>query len=145
RTTKPKAKKGRKDLSSHKDAKRQIDLAADTVDSTLREDISQMQIDLAEERWSNQRKEYVRSGVPPFLLDLAAPVLSSPEAAVIDLSNADEPVNATETIRQMLDGVKGLVDLRPEIGHRIDLSADQDDTSRDDILLKQWDQEYGVR
>ena len=100
-----------------------------------------MQIDLAEEKWKGQRKDYVLAGVPPFLLDLAEPVLKQPEAMTIDLSDS-ESIDASATIRKMLDGVKGLIDLTPEIGHMVDLS-EQNKNDSDDVFLKAWDEQYG--
>lgn len=106
--------------------------------------VRQMQIDLAEQRWSNERSTFVRAGVPPFLLDLAEPVLSSPDAFTIDLSDT-ETINAGDTIRKMLDGVKGLIDMTPEIGHQIDLSdsGDGDDNDPDQAFIEAWDKQYG--
>lgn len=100
----------------------------------------QMRLDLAEERWESQRSAYLDAGVPAFLLDLAEPVLSLPDAMTIDLSD-DETLDATDTIRKMLDGVKGVVDLTGEIGHQIDLSDDEDDDTTS--FLKAWDEQYG--
>lgn len=121
----------------------------DTVDTDLsvatqktRDDLTQTRIDLAQERYKAERKALVQAGVPPFLIDLAEPLLASPEAVTIDLSNADEPVNATEAVRKILNGVKGMIDIRPEIGHQVDLSATEDDVEA--ALLAQWDTEYGT-
>jgi hypothetical protein len=101
----------------------------------------QMRIDLAEERWERTRDQYEEAGVPPFLLDLAAPVLSQPDPMTIDLSD-DETVNASEIVKKMLDGVKGIVDLSDEIGHQheIDLADEDDDTK---ALLSEWSENYG--
>lgn len=101
----------------------------------------QMRYDLAEERWGNTRDAYEAAGVPPFLLDLAEPVLSLPDAMTIDLSD-DETLDASDTIRKMLDGVKGIIDLSGEMGHQteIDLAEADDHTTS---LLAQWDENYG--
>lgn len=99
-----------------------------------------MQIDLAEQKWASDRKGYLAEGVPPFLLDLAEPVLKQPEAITIDLSDGKKPLDASATIRKMLDGFKGLIDLTPEIGHQIDLA---DTSDSDDAFLKAWDEQYG--
>ena len=119
--------------------------ATDLSEAARRSDqsgtVRTMQIDLAEQRWQGERSEYLRAGVPPFLLDLAAPVLSSPDTMVIDLAEG-ETVNATEVVRKMVDGFKGLVDLTPDIGHSIDLSeARQGD--EDKAFLDAWDEQYG--
>lgn len=113
---------------------------SDVIDNSARSEIRQVRIDLAEQRWANQREGYLNAGVPAFLLDLAEPVLSQPDAMVIDLSD-DEKIDATDTIRKMLDGIKGVVDLTDEIGHQYDLTSD--DTSDADKFLSAWEEQYG--
>lgn len=100
-----------------------------------------MQIDLAEQKWNGQRSDYLRAGVPPFLLDLAEPVLKQPESVTLDLSEG-ESLDASATIRKMLDGVKGLIDLGPEVGHMVDLSDVHVDDA-DKAFLDEWDKTYG--
>jgi hypothetical protein len=100
-----------------------------------------MQIDLAEQKWQGERGDYVRAGVPPFLLDLAEPILKQPEAVTLDLSEG-ESVNATDAVRKMLDGVKGLIDMGPEVGHMVDLS-DVHVEDADKAFLDEWDKQYG--
>lgn len=117
------------DLSDAEKVRRSGDLAT----------VRSMQIDLAEQKWASERKDYLTEGVPPFLLDLAEPVLRQPGAMTIDLSEGDS-IDATATIRKMLDGFKGLIDLTPEIGHQIDLT---DTSDSDDAFLKAWDEQYG--
>lgn len=114
---------------------------SNVVDDDTRDQVTQMRIDLAAERFTASRKEYLDAGVPPFMLDLAEPILAAPEGAVLDLSNTDDPVNAAEVISKMLDGMKGMVDLTPSIGHQIDLSAESDEEKS---TLDQWDKEYGA-
>lgn len=107
-----------------------------------RSQFQQMRFDLAEERWDNDRSDYLRAGVPAFLLDLAEPVLSLPDAMTIDLSD-DEVLDASETIRKMLDGVKGIIDLTGEVGHQMDLSEDEETRDDADKFLDEWDKQYG--
>lgn len=102
--------------------------------------VRQMELDLAEERWNRERDGLLSDGVPAFLLDLAEPVLSQPEAMTIDLSD-DESVNATDTIRKMLEGVKGIIDLTGEVGHQYDLSEEASDSTQ--AFLDEWDKQYG--
>lgn len=106
-----------------------------------RDEVRQMRLDLAEEKWQRERSTFLDAGVPPFLLDLAEPVLSQPDAMVIDLSD-DESVNATDTIRKMLVGVQGVVDLTGEIGHQYDLSESDENDSATKFLAA-WDEQYG--
>ena len=113
---------------------------SDPVKSETNATVRSMQIDLAEERWNNDREKFIDAGVPPFLLDLAGPILASPDTMVIDLAEG-ETVNATDTIRKMLDGVKGMIDLTPDIGHMIDLTDEQ--TDEDKKFLDAWDKQYG--
>lgn len=112
------------------------------VDTDTRAQVRKMRFDLAEQRWQGERSEYLDAGVPPFLLDLAEPVLSQPDAMTIDLSD-DESINATDTIRKMLDGVKGIVDLTGEIGHMVDLSDRITEDDETTAFLKSWDEQYG--
>lgn len=66
---------------------------------------------LAKSEWEKHRAELVRAGVPPVILDLAAPVLELP-AGVIDLSTApDGTPDPIETLRKVIDSCKGVVDL----------------------------------
>lgn len=116
----------------------------DSSDTDLSEEIKQFRefrAETAKKDWQRDRRQYVKDGVPPFLLDLAEPVLSGSVSTVIDLSDGTK-TDASSVIRDMLDGVKGVVDVRPELGHQIDLSEDdeQDATSK---MLDQWNSEYG--
>lgn len=132
------------DLSSSTD--KTIDLAGGAIgaNDTLRDEVQSMRIDLAAERWTAERKAFVEAGVPPFLLDLAAPILSTPDAVVFDLSTAEDPIDAKATIRDLLTGVKGVVDFNPEYGHSVDLSSSDDDEDSDEArLLAEWNQ-YGT-
>lgn len=114
---------------------------SEVVDTDARTRVRQMEMDLAEQRWESERGDFERAGVPPFLLDLAEPVLSQPEALTIDLSE-DESLDATDIIRQMLNGVKGVLDFSDEIGTAIDLSqVEGDGKSSADKLLDAWEQD----
>lgn len=104
--------------------------------------VEAMRIDLAERNWKAERRAYAKDGVPPALLDLAAPLLSLPDEAVIDLSNTDKPVNASAIVRGFLDEVRGLIDFKPEMGDDIDLS--EESTSTADKVLAQWAEEYPI-
>lgn len=57
-----------------------------------------------QQRWEIERDTYIAAGVPPHLVELAAGVLNAP----IDLSNGASP--SATVVRQMLDGMKGLID-----------------------------------
>lgn len=102
-----------------------------------------LELQLAERDWDAKKGDYVRAGVPPFLVDLATPIMSTPDKLVIDLSETGEKdVDAKKVIAGLLDGVKGLIDLAPEMGHGIDrIPDDKNDPTRQ--KLDQWDAEYG--
>lgn len=99
-----------------------------------------LSLSVAQKDWQRERRDLVRAGVPPHILDLAEPILSSPEDFTIDLSD-DDSVDASDVVRKMVDATKGFIQIRPEIGHTVDLS-DTDDTSPADALLKAWGKEF---
>jgi hypothetical protein len=100
---------------------------------------------LAEGEWRRERREYAKAGVPPYMLDLAAPILSAPDAVMVDLSDDGEQADAGGVIRKLLDAAKGYIEIKPEVGHQIDLSMedDSDKPKGDDAFLAAWDSEYG--
>lgn len=95
----------------------EIDLAnqrAAEADARAREALRRV----ADAEWRELRASYLAEGVPPFALDLAAPVLNRPSDMVIDLSNSDEDdVNVSDVTRGLLDALKGTIDLSDEVGH----------------------------
>lgn len=117
------------------------DLSDAPVRKSERSQFQQMRIDLAARDWQTKRAGYLAAGVPPFMLDLAAPVLSQPDAMTLDLSD-DESIDATKIITEILDKSKGLVDLSGEDGHQVDLSNTGDDDP-DAAFLAAWDEQYG--
>lgn len=158
-TTPPKAKKKKSKVKTTKVVEREsendddeeedeeeddedVDLSDAVARTATHATVRTMQIDLAEQRWQGTRSDYLRAGVPPFLLDLAEPVLKQPEAVTLDLSDS-ETVDASATIRKMLDGVKGLIDLGPEVGHMVDLSDVHKENDPDAAFLDAWDEQYG--
>lgn len=122
------------------------DLANEVVDTEARSGVLQMQIDLAEQRFTDERKRLLGAGVPKSVIDLAEPLLKTPNPVTIDLSNTDgnEKVNATDIVRQMLDQYKGFVDLGFEVGHAVDLSdEDKENVTTEDAMMEEWDRQYG--
>lgn len=97
---------------------------------------------LGQQRWSHQREGYLRDGVPAFILDLAEPVMERSEPLVIDLSD-EEDYDVNEAFVQILDGLKGIVDLTGEIGSSVDLTADETVKTEADGLLNDWTTNYG--
>lgn len=99
---------------------------------------------LAQSEWRRERRELARAGVPPYMLDLAEPVLSSADAILLDLSHDDsEKVDAGDIIRQILEKSKGIIDIKPEVGHSVDLSLTEDEQDPSKAFLDEWDKQYG--
>jgi hypothetical protein len=99
----------------------------------------------AANEWEREKRNLIRDGVPPFILDLAAPLLSKHETAMVDLSN-DESVDASKIVRDLVEGMKGIVDIKPELGHSVDLSLTDDDDHKSPATAfnEAWDKEYGT-
>lgn len=95
---------------------------------------------LADAQWQSARESYMDAGVPPHLLDLAAPVLNRPSEMVIDLSNEDsEDVNVTAVVKGLLDACKGMVDLSNEMGHNGHFAGGEDP---DQAMLDAWAKQF---
>ncbi len=116
-----------------------IDLANQRANEALAEN-ARMRADLGTQRWETTRERYLSEGVPPHMLDLAAPVLSQYDDMVIDLSNGAEDesdLNVGEVVRGLLDAAKGMIDLSVEKGHSGTLAPGQTDPE-EDAVLEQW-------
>lgn len=94
--------------------------------------IEQLEIQLAEQRYVDEARKLIDSGVPPVLVQLARPVLSMPHTATIDLSN-NESVDVQQLVREMLDQTKGFLELATERGHSF---SSEDD--REKAILDAW-------
>jgi hypothetical protein len=114
-----------------------IDLANAGVEE-LRQHVAGLQAEVAQSRFAAERERFLAQGVPPHLVDLAAPVLSSPDAAVIDLSNGSQ-VDTAEVLRKVLGACAGYVDLAGEYGTS---TTPEVETDPDQGLLDAWDNEY---
>lgn len=128
------------DESGDDDEDDETDDETDDEVVNLSKTVAAMQLESAKGKWANERAEYIRNGVPPYMLDLAEPILSKPQA-VIDL--ADGGVDAATAMRNMLDGATGLIDLTGELGHGIDLSETLEKDDPDAKFLAAWDEQYG--
>lgn len=106
------------------------------------DEIRQMREALAEQAWTAERTVLLSKGVPSVMIDLAAPVLASPDEVLIDLSNDgdDEPVNAKTVVRGILTEMQGLIDFKPSMGHQVDLSGSID--SEADGILEAWSAQF---
>lgn len=144
-TERPKKKKSKTVVTVEEDSEEsggddEDDDEDDDKSTDLSEQVKSLLEANAKATWNGQRAEYLRAGVPPFMLDLAEPVLSQPQS-VIDLSEGGQ--TAVDAMRKMLDGARGLVDLTGEAGHGIDLSSTLDDNDPDAKFLAAWDKQYG--
>lgn len=97
----------------------------------------------AKEAWQSKAKALADGGVPPFILDLAAPWMESTDSQVIELSNGKGTPTIKETLEKILTGFTGVVDLTPEMGHSIDLSNIGQKDDPDQELLDEWASTYG--
>jgi hypothetical protein len=117
----------------------QIDLAR--VIAEQGQQLRQMQIDLARERFVAEARVLVSDGIPPALVDLARPFLELPETHVnvVDLSRGEGGTSLPsiqETLRKMLAEFKGFLDLsRGEQG--TNWAADGKDP--EDAILEAWE------
>lgn len=107
------------------DAQEAIDLANATADQA-RQEVAAVSVELAAQRWRADRASFEQAGVPPVLLDLAAPVLELPTDAVIELSNT-KTVDVAKVVRDMLDAAKGTVDLSAPAGTTVATTPDSDE------------------
>jgi hypothetical protein len=120
--------------------RRSIDLA--------NEQIAELKREKAHDKFEADKREWVRQGVPPALVELARPVLEAPDGFVIDLSNGvdgDSKVDAVHIMRQFLDSAVGYLDLAKERGHAADFANEATDGTNDPDaeLLKLWAQMDG--
>jgi hypothetical protein len=121
------------EMALSNEAQSQIDLANERAGEALRR--------LAKAQWETERDRYMSDGVPPHLLDLAAPVLNRPDDFVVDLSNTDEDdVNVSAIVRGLLDAHKGTVDLSAEVGHTGTFVAGSGEDP-DAEMLALWDKQ----
>ncbi|QFG07908.1 hypothetical protein SEA_INTOLERANT_13 [Streptomyces phage Intolerant] len=104
-------------------------------------EIRTLKVQLAADRFNADKREYVRKGVPPALVELARPVLEAPDGFVLDFSNdGGEKVDAADVVRKLLDSAVGYIDIARERGHAVDFSNEEneDGTDEDAEALKLW-------
>ena len=114
------------------------------VVANLSNEFNAFKRDTAKAAWNTRRAALASQGVPPFVLDLAEPVLSVPTEMVIDLSESGgSKIDPKDIIDKMLDGYVGAIDLTPEMGHSIDLSDLGGENDPDKAMLDAWSSQYG--
>jgi hypothetical protein len=105
--------KGDKPAELSEDARKVIELATRNAQSAA-DEASKVRAELAEVQFKAEKDERIRKGVPPYMLDLAEPILKG-APSTIELSNG-QSVNPQEVIREILDKSEGSVDLSRAIG-----------------------------
>lgn len=132
------------DTNLSRSAQRQIDLAnASAREANAR--ATEALRRAADADWSRERADYLAAGVPPVLLDLAAPILNRPDSFEVDLSNEGgkvKSVNVGEIFRKFLDETKGTIDMSNESGHGG--GWQQGDADPDAETLAAWDAQFGA-
>jgi len=81
--------------------------------ATLRAEQDDLRAELARDKWKAERALLASRGVPPKMLDLAAPVLELHKPAPIDLSNGTT-LDPAKVIRDLLNEARGTIDLSGE-------------------------------
>lgn len=79
--------------------------------------VAELTAKLNEERWRREAQSYVQAGVPPSMVELAAPIMTAPESTTVELSDGKKSDPAS-VIRQILHEAQGTVDLSEESGHQ---------------------------
>jgi hypothetical protein len=107
-----------------------VDLQNAADDANTRR-IEQLEISLANERFANEARRFADQGIPPAIVELCRPILTLPQAPVIDLSNGDH-IDVGQVMRAVLDECAGFVNLGQENGW-FDPTADAE--QREDEVL----------
>lgn len=128
------------DTNLSRSAQRQIDLAnASAREANAR--ATEALRRAADADWQRERADLVSAGVPPVMLDLAAPILNRPDAFEVDLSHeGGETVSVGEIVRNMLNESKGTIDMSNELGHGGGFEAGGADPDAD--ILASWNAQY---
>jgi hypothetical protein len=95
--------------------------------------------------WVAKKQLLLSQGVPPAALDLADPVMTDADAKVYDLSDADGDtvkIDARTQMLNLLETMKGTVDLGGERGHGITGIGSEDDVSESD--MRAWMNANGI-
>lgn len=89
----------------------------------------------AEIKWSATRAATLRKGVPPWVLDLAEPVLMRPNDTVLDLSEFEDEddINITQIVQKLVAGYEGTIDFSEQEGHGGSDDSDPEKSVREDF------------
>lgn len=109
-------------------------------------EIAKLKTDNAKQKFEADKRDYVRRGVPPALVELARPVLEAPDGFTIDLSNGvdgEQKVDAAHIVRQLLDSASGYIALAQERGHSLDFSQEAGQKNDEDAdALQMWEKMF---
>lgn len=115
---------------------RSLDLANEQRDIEL----ASIKQQLADTRFEAEAKDWVKKGVPPALVELARPLLTLPDEAVLDLSNGvdDQTVNVAELARELLKQTAGYIELAKERGHSFSPTPAEEKSQEVKDILDAW-------
>jgi hypothetical protein len=123
-----------------------VELAQATGDENARQ-LGIIAAQLDHERWVNERTKLVDAGTPPFIADLAAPLLEG-GGHVVDLANG-KSVDAGQIMRRVLTEYAKLgqqLGIGVELGSPMDEPADTEaEAEREDIVKRARAQLFGIR
>lgn len=100
--------------------------------------VTALELQLARQIFNTERAEWVRSGVPPVMVDVAEPLLVRPGSNRIELSRTGDQIDAAGIVRRILNEAKGTLLLGREVGRFT--GGTEEDT--DNVILKTWEDQY---
>ena len=124
-----------------------VQLAQATGDENARQ-LGIITAQLDSERWQNERRKLVGGGTPPFIADLAQPLLEG-AGHVVDLANGTS-VDAGQIVRKIL-GEYAKITQSLDMGVELGTGADEPDgegeaaKAREDIVARAKSQLFGMR
>lgn len=122
-----------------------VDLTARQLATAARQRADEALTAMAQTAWDQRKSTLIGSGVPPFLVELCAPIFNRPHGLTIDLTEGDneDTLDVQAVVGQLLDGMRGYVDLANETGHGGQFRAQASEADPDEALLNQWATEHG--
>lgn len=123
-----------------------VELAQATGDEAHRQ-LGIINAQLDRERWQNERRKLVGAGTPPFIADLAQPLLEG-AAHTVDLSNGDT-VDAGQIVRKILTEYSKITS---QLGLDVELGTPLDEPdggsaaeARTDLVTRAKAQMFGIQ
>jgi len=124
-----------------------LELAQATGDENARQ-LAVITGQLDHERWLNERQKLVGGGTPPYIADLAAPLLEG-AGHVVDLAGG-KSVDAGQVMRKVLSEYQKL---GQQLGLGVELGTEMDEpeqrgqaaTERDEVVTRAKAQLFGIR